>query len=116
MGPSLVLDAHGRPRFAVATDEGTYLVRETASGWRRSRVWGDGDDPVLRLGPDGRSRIVDVRSDHRVWYGRATTAGMVRTRLTTHPARQAAFAVGPSDGRDHVVTVVGDRLWYTHSG
>jgi hypothetical protein len=115
--PSLVLDAKGGPRIGFDADDGTYVARRTASGWRLRLVWRNGSDDELLLGRDGRSRVVGLRQTARsqVWYAKWSAGAWQRTRLTTHPARQVTFAVGKADGRDHVAYVVGDRLWYTHT-
>jgi hypothetical protein len=111
--PSLVLDPKGRPRLAHDADAGTYVARRTGSGWQPHRVWRQGRATQLLLGPDGRSRVVGLRGDPSalVWYAVATPSGWQRTRLSTHPTTDVALAVDTS-GRVHVVTVVGDKLWY----
>jgi hypothetical protein len=116
-GPSLVIDEQGRARFVIDADAGTYLARPGASGWQLRRVWRDGQDSQLLLGPDGRYRIVGLRDDGALhaWAASGTSAGWRRTQLSTHPTEDVTFAVSPSDGRDHVVDQVGERLWYTRS-
>ena len=116
-GPSLVLDAKGRPRFSFSADDGTSVARHTASGWRQRRVWSDGSDSQLLLAAGDQPRLVGLRETPRpqAWFAAWSSGAWQRTRLTSHPTRQVAFAIEKADGRDHVVTVIGDRLWYTHS-
>jgi hypothetical protein len=116
-GPSLVLDAKGRPRFSFGADDGTHMARRTSSGWRVRLVWQGGHDSQMLLGRGGQPRIVGVRetAGTGVWFAAWSSGAWQRTRLTTHPADEPTLAVGKAPARDHVAYVVGARLWYTHS-
>ena len=98
-GPSLVLDAKGRPRFSFSADDGTSVARHTASGWRQRRVWSDGSDSQLLLAAGDQTRLVGLRETLRpqAWFAAWSSGAWQRTRLTSHPTRQVAFAIEKAD-------------------
>ena len=116
-GPSLVIDGQGRPRFVIDTDAGTYLARPGVSGWHLRRVWRDGQDSLSCSGPTaGPASSVSATTggSMRGRPRRPQRAGAARSSRPI-PTEDVAFAVSRSDGRDHVVDQVGERLLCRHS-
>ncbi len=120
---SLALDAQGDARLAFDQwgpsgndDDGTYVARQTRTGWLLRHVWRDSQESRLLLGPDGRSRVVALRGGRpELWYAARSSGTWHKTPLSSRATYEFAFAVGKADGISHVVYPMGGQLWYAHS-